>query len=218
MQRFVRRTGQGLLTCFLTGVLAILPAVVTIAVVIWVAEFVQKLIGPETIIGGVLRSFGLRVSENQTVAYLIGWVLVLAVVFILGVALEAGAKRLFQHLVDAALTRIPVLGSIYSTSKQVIDLLDKKKGETNLKGMSPVFCFFGGQGGAAVLALLVSADHYCLRDREYVVVIVPTAPVPIGGGLLFVPADCVVPADVSIDALMSIYVSMGATAGQYLSR
>ena len=43
-----------------------------------------------------------------------------------------------------------------------------------------------------------------------------TAPVPVGGALLFVPSDNLLPADLSVDALMSIYVSMGVTAPEFL--
>jgi uncharacterized membrane protein len=49
-------------------------------------------------------------------------------------------------------------------------------------------------------------------------VIVPTAPVPVGGGLLFVPQEWVRPAEVGMEALTSIYVSMGVTARQHLPR
>ena len=39
----------------------------------------------------------------------------------------------------------------------------------------------------------------------------PSAPVPVGGGLLYVPVDWVKPADMGIDMFTSIYVSMGIT-------
>jgi uncharacterized membrane protein len=55
-----------------------------------------------------------------------------------------------------------------------------------------------------------------IGGRPYVGVIVPTAPVPVGGGLLFLPQAWVTPAAVGIEALTSIYVSMGITAGQHL--
>ena len=42
--------------------------------------------------------------------------------------------------------------------------------------------------------------------------IVPTAPVPVGGGLFFIPVEMVQPTDVSVEGLMSIYVSMGVSA------
>ena len=47
---------------------------------------------------------------------------------------------------------------------------------------------------------------------------VPTAPVPVGGGLLYVREDWVTPADVGMDGLTSIYVSMGVTSSQVLGR
>jgi uncharacterized membrane protein len=47
-------------------------------------------------------------------------------------------------------------------------------------------------------------------------VLVPTAPVPVGGGLIYVPEEWVSPANVGVEALTSIYVSMGVTSAQYL--
>jgi uncharacterized membrane protein len=92
-----------------------------------------------------------------------------------------------------------------------------QKDATPLKGMKVVFCCFGKQAGAGFLALLVSPARYRINSCDYQIIIVPTAPVPIGGGLLFVPAEAVQPTDLSVEGLMSIYVSMGMTAGQFLS-
>jgi uncharacterized membrane protein len=47
-------------------------------------------------------------------------------------------------------------------------------------------------------------------------VLVPTAPVPVGGALVYVPEAWVSPADVGMDGLTSIYVSMGVTSNQHL--
>jgi uncharacterized membrane protein len=69
-----------------------------------------------------------------------------------------------------------------------------------------------------VLALLVSPERYLINGKEYQIVIVPTAPVPVGGGLLFVPAEGVQPAKLSMEAVISIYVSMGVTAPQFLTQ
>jgi uncharacterized membrane protein len=45
-------------------------------------------------------------------------------------------------------------------------------------------------------------------------VLVPSAPVPVGGCLVYVPVKWVKPADFGVEALMSIYVSMGVTSPQ----
>jgi len=212
----MQTVGKRLLRYFLAGAFAVLPLVVTFAIVVWVAGFLQRFLGPETLVGRLVRNLGWQFSpEDKTLAYLIGWAVVLACVFLLGVAVETGARRLLQTLTDAVLNRVPVVGGIYNTSKQLVSMLDRQD-QADLQGMSVVYCIFGGDHGTAFLALLVSPQVYVLDGREYKIVIVPTAPVPFGGGLLFVPSDCIRAADMSVDGLMSIYVSMGVTAPQFM--
>jgi uncharacterized membrane protein len=204
-----------LLRSFLAGIVAVLPVVITVAIVAWVAGFVRQILGPGTLIGEGLTALGLRFVTNDTTAYLIGGLLVLGCVLLIGVAVEAGAKNLFQRLVDLAMRRIPIVNSIYGTSKQLVTLFEKKDPE-KVQGMKAVFCFFGEKTGAGILALLVSPEQYCINARNYHIVIVPTAPMPIGGGLFFIPVEMVQPTDVSVEGLMSIYVSMGVSAPQFL--
>jgi len=59
--------------------------------------------------------------------------------------------------------------------------------------MRPVWCFFGGEGGAAVLGLMPSPEPVQIGEHSYVGLLVPSAPVPFGGALLYVPADSSLP-------------------------
>jgi len=215
MQWLLDVTFGRVVRCFVAGVLAILPLAITVAVVTWVAGFVSQFLGPNAIAGRALVRLGLHFATNNTAAYAVGAALVVGIIFLVGALVQAGAKNLVQRLFDALLHRIPIIGSVYGTSKQLVGMVDKK-GDENLKGMRAVFCFFGGTNGAGVLALLVSPERFRIHGREYHIVIVPTAPVPVGGGLLFIPADMVQPTDVSVEGLMSMYVSMGVTAPQFL--
>ena len=83
--------------------------------------------------------------------------------------------------------------------------------------MRPVFCYFGQDRGCGVLALLVSPEVFHIDGRDYLLVIVPSVPIPMSGGLLFVPTDSVRPTDITVESLMSIYVSMGVNAPQFLA-
>lgn len=205
MSKFFRSVWGRLVAYFLSGVFAVLPLVVTAALIGWFVNFIRAQIGPGTLIG----------SGLSTVT-LLGWVVALGIVFGLGVAIvEFGAKRLFKTVIDPVIARIPLIGSIYGTSQQFIEMLDRGDNE-KLQGMKPVFCTFADKGGAGTLALLVTPESFTIQGREYQVVIVPTAPVPFGGWLVFVPIECVTPADMSVDGLMSIYVSMGVTTSQHL--
>jgi uncharacterized membrane protein len=53
-----------------------------------------------------------------------------------------------------------------------------------------------------------------IGGEPYHVVLVPSAPVPVGGALIYVPAAWVKPANIGVETLMSIYVSMGVTSPQ----
>ncbi len=209
---------QRLIRCFLAGVFALLPVIIPVAVVVWVTDFLERFIGPKTFIGQQLSKLGLQFADDDSsklLSYAVGWIIVLAAVFCLGIIIEMGARNRIKKLVDAILSRVPLVGKIYSSSRQVVDMLDKTD-DQNLQGMKPVFCYFGQQNPTVFLALLVSPKRFRLDEIDYYIVIVPTAPIPFGGGLLFVPAPCVKEAPLSVDALMSIYLSMGATAAQFL--
>jgi uncharacterized membrane protein len=208
MLRWIIRT-------FLEGVITVLPLVITVAVVMWVADFINRFLGPGTILGGLLRKLGLPFSASYSVAYIVGWVIVLAVVFGVGILVEFGARRLIHERLDGIGSRLPMLGGIYGTVRQLVGMMGTK-GNQDLKGMSVVFCTFGGANGAAFLALLPTREVFPIGSVDYHAVLVPSAPVPVGGSLIYVPVDAVHPADISVDAFMSIYVSMGVTGSQFL--
>ncbi len=200
---------------FLAGVFAVLPLVITIAAVIWVAGFFGQLVGPGTVLGEFLRSLGLQVATDKTMAYVVGWVFVLGSIFLLGVLVETGARRLIFERLDALANHVPLVGGIYGTARQLVSMMDKKK-SADLQGMRVVFCQFGKETGAAFLALLPTPKVFSIGGVDYHAVLIPSAPVPVGGSLIFVPAKSVVTADLTVDAFMSIYVSMGVTGPQFL--
>jgi uncharacterized membrane protein len=95
-------------------------------------------------------------------------------------------------------------------SARFTSLVDRKGGG-DLKGMSPVWCFFGGDQGAAVLALLALSAPVKIGGVDYMGVLIPSAPVPVGGALVYVPASWIKPAEGGVENLMNVYVSMGVT-------
>ncbi|HMP01020.1 MAG TPA: DUF502 domain-containing protein [Gemmatales bacterium] len=200
---------------FLAGALALLPLVVTIIVVVWVAGILLDFLGPKTVIGGFIRRLGVPFADGPGAAYAIGTLFVLGLVFGVGILVEMGARGFIQPLLGKLFKHIPVLGPLYGTAEQVVDMLQPQE-QGDLKKMKAVFVRFGGESGCGFLALLVSSEPRRINNQDYLIVIVPTAPVPVGGGLLFVPATAVEDAQLSVDALMSIYVSMGVSAGQFL--
>lgn len=215
MKHTTREIWTTIVRYFVAGVLAILPLVVTVAIVTWVTSYVVKWIGPSTWIGGVLKRLGVSLSSDSTASYLVGWFSVLIIIMALGAIVELGAKSFFNQLLERIFSKIPLVGSIYRTSKQMVELLDTNNKEA-VRGMSAVYVFFGDQTGHAVLALLVSSQRFLIGDHEYYIVMIPTAPVPFGGAMMLSPIEKVRPADISVDGVMSIYLSMGVTARDFI--
>lgn len=195
---------------FLAGVLLLLPLAVTVGVIGWAVVFIYGFVGPGTFVGRSLTSIGLGFSSSAAVAYLIGIMVVLAIVYVLGLIAILLQERL-QEAMAGVMRRIPLVGTVYELSRRFVAMVDRNKEADGLKSMSPVWCFFGEADGAAVLALLPSHEPVMVDDRRYLGILVPTAPVPIGGGLIFVPEEWVRPAAIGVDQLVSIYVSMGVS-------
>jgi uncharacterized membrane protein len=211
----MKTSSRYVLNTFLAGALAALPLVATVLVIGWLVQFLYRYLGPSSWFGDALSLFGFGLVESEVVAYLIGLGLSIIAIFILGVLVRTGLARAGQAAVKALVRRIPIVRNVYDVANSLVDLVAQKDTD-KLKSMSPVWLHFGGVGGAAVLGLLSTKDPVRVGEARYLAVLVPTAPVPIGGGLIYVPESWVMPADVGIEGLTSIYVSMGATTAQHL--
>jgi len=217
----MKKASSHLLRTFVTGALAALPLAATIFVFWWAVSLLWRWLGPDSTVGSVLGGIGLGVTGSELVGYLIGLGIVALAILLLGVLIERAIGRSMARLVDRLLRRIPLVRTVWDLAQRMVGLLQQNPPggvEGGARSLTPVWCHFGGPGGASALALLSSPDPVEVGGRPCLAVLVPTAPVPIGGGLLFVPQEWVSPAAVGAEALTSIYVSMGVTSAQYLPR
>jgi len=196
---------------FLSGVLALLPIMVTVIVTAWVASLVASYAGPGSFLGNLITSLGLNVYGSSTVAYFIGLGIILGVIFVLGLLVESGLRSWIARSFDLLMMRIPLVSNVYDLSKRFVAIMDRGEDDDSLKSMSPVWCFFGGEGSAAVLALMPSHEPVQIGEHSYLAVLVPSAPVPFGGALIYMPTDWIRPAEGGVERLMNVYVSMGVT-------
>ena len=208
-------TGKRLLNIFITGALAALPLAATILIFVWGARVVVAYLGPQSLVGGWLAQLGLGITGSEVVGYALGVLIVLVAIFLLGLLIQTRLRDVLAAAVNGVVQRIPIVRGVYDLVKKFVDLFAQRD-ENGTHSMRAVWLHFGGVGGAAVLGLLSTPEPLQLGGRPYLAVLVPTAPVPVGGGLLYVPEDWVTPADVGVEGLTSIYVSMGITSHQYL--
>jgi uncharacterized membrane protein len=206
---FFKRGFDSIGATLLAGLLILLPIALTLIVLGWVVSLIYQFIGPGSLIGRLFAAIGYPFSSNPALAYLVGTLVLVAITYLLGLLARFGWEGHFRALADRTVRRIPLIGSLYGLADRFVGLLDQKQG-ADIGAMSPVWCFFG-DNAVAVLALAPSPEPVQIDGRSYVAVLIPTAPVPFGGALLYVPAESVRPADIGVDRLTAIYVSMGIT-------
>lgn len=205
MEAILNRIGR----VFLAGGLAILPLVITAFAMSWLVSIVTDFIGPQTSFGRLLKSLGAAIGVSVA-PYVVGVLLLVVAIYALGLVVESRIGPWLVRALEAVVARIPLVSRVYDLTKRFTSIVDAKDGG-QLASMRPVWCFFGGEPSAAVLALLPSSQTVRIGEHDYLGILVPSAPVPVGGALVYVPQSWVRPANSRVDELMTVYLSMGVT-------
>lgn len=185
----------------LSGLLVIVPLVITLGVLNW-------------IIGTLDQTLWLLPSDwtdwlNAHRVRGLGVLLTLAILLLVGaVASNFVGKRLLGWG-DAVVRRIPVVRSIYSSVKQVSDTLFSENGNAFRTAVliewprpnSWTIAFVTGTPGTEVL------EH--LGGGEYLGVYVPTTPNPTGGYFVMLKRSDCIELKMSVDEALKYIVSMG---------
>ena len=138
----------------------LLPVLVTVIVTAWVAQLLQTYAGPNSLIGRLIVLLGLNLASSDTGAYFLGFLIILGCIFLLGLFVETRLWPLVQTGLDSLISRIPLVSNVYELSKRFVAIVDRSGNKNNLQSMRPVWCFFGGEGGAAVLGLMPSLTRF----------------------------------------------------------
>jgi uncharacterized membrane protein len=211
---------RGILSTFLTGLLALLPLVITVAIIVWVAGYLLAWFGPDSFFYERLTDVGRRVAPgpvSETIATAIGAALVLAAIWTLGLLVKNKARHRFDLWWSRLVERVPVVSSVYGTASKVVGML-KKDDQADLTAMSVVYCAFGAEGGGGILGLLASPETYRFAGRGHRLVYIPTSPIPMSGGILLIPSANVHEVDMTAEQLMRIYFSMGILAPEVVPK
>ncbi len=212
----MRLTRNRIVRTFIAGLIAALPLAATTLIIVWAVRLLYEWVGPGSLLGRLLIAIGVGITGSEFVGYLLGVAMVMLGIFGLGLLVRTRVRIVIADTINSVMQRIPLVRNIYDLVKRFVDLLSQRDAAGMRSSMQPVWLHFGGVGGAAVLGLLSTPEPVMVGERSCLAVLVPTAPVPVGGGLLYVPREWVTPADVGMEGLTSIYVSMGITSKQHL--
>jgi len=200
----------------LTGLVFLAPVLLTIILLQLIAGYVVAALGPDTLVGGALYGAGFFITGSPVFAFLFGLGIALALVWGLGIVIQTQARERLETAFDSLLGRLPVIGAIYRPLAQLIRMIGSTPtGE--MRGMAVVSARFGD--ATEIMGLLATPEVFDMGDGPRYLVMLPTAPVPVGGALVFVAVDRVrIVPELGVDDLAKFYVSMGAITPRGLVR
>ncbi len=195
---------------FVTGLLFLAPILVTIIVIDWLGGYVASAVGPDSFLGQAVASGGRFFvgNEGAAFAFWVGLFFVLVLIALLGLLVQTRLRKRLEEGFDRFIDRVPVLRSVYRPIAQLVRLLGPQSNAGNLETMRVVAVRFGE--ATETLALLVTPELYDVGGQPRNLVLLTTAPVPVGGALLFVPPQSIVAVDgLSVEDFIKFFVSVG---------
>jgi uncharacterized membrane protein len=194
---FLRKAAVHVQNMFGAGLLVTLPIGVTVLVL----KFFFGLLDP------ILQPL-LKFLPGPQIPGL-GLITLLILVYLLGLVATHVVGRRLINVTHQVMERIPVIRSIYGTTRSGVEILTGSK-DHPYRGV--VFVDFPRPGMKAIG--LITAQLGVMNGEEMVAVYIPTTPVPSSGFLVIVPSREVVVTEMSVDDAMKIVISGGILAGE----
>ncbi|MEO0140508.1 MAG: DUF502 domain-containing protein [candidate division WOR-3 bacterium] len=184
---------------FLAGVAVMLP-VITTFVIIWL--FINFIAGWSV---DLLRLLPFLRFVPGPILLLLGLLIILFLIYIVGAIATSYIGRSLVRAAENIMSKPPVIKSIYSASRQVVDAV--------LTGKKPAFrsvvlVQFPYRGTWAI-GFITSPEPWVIDGKEHLNIYVPTAPNPTSGWYMIVPKDEVRPVDLTVEEGLKMVISAG---------
>lgn len=193
--------GKSIRSYLLAGLVVWLPIIVTFVVLRFMIDLLDKSIAllpdayrPEQLFGFHLPGFGVLFS--------------LILLFVTGLLVTNFLGQHFMSWSEAILERIPLVRSIYSATKQVMETVFSSNSEAFRQVLLVEYprkdmwtiAFQTGTANAEVM------DH---TGVEMLTIFVPTTPNPTSGFLMMVPKSDALELSMSVDDALKLVISLG---------
>ena len=187
---------KNLKNTFLTGLFVIVPLVVSVALLVWFFQRVDRLFSP--LIGGIVRMIHPDIGHIPGTGILAGLVIILVIGFF---ARNVVGERILNAL-DRFINRIPWYRTIYSTVKQLTDAFSPD----NTRSFKEVVLVDYPREGFQAIGFRTGTVEK--EGMMLAVIFVPTNHIYLGE-VLFLPEEKVVRLDMSVEQAVRILVSGG---------
>ena len=182
---------------FFSGLAVLLPIAITLALLLWLVEFAESLLG------GVLRILIPDTAYHGGMGLLAALVLI----FVTGLLMEAILFRRIVKWLEGLLDRIPLVKTVYGAVRDLMSLFSK----TGSRKFSKVVLATVPGMEAQLLGFVTLDDYQELpfaAAKETVAVYFPMS-YQIGGYTLFLPRERLTPVKMSMEDAMRFVVTAG---------
>jgi len=188
---------------FLTGLILVGPAYITISLTWWFINWVDDLVRP-FIPDAFQPTTYLPVKIPGT-----GLIIVLVALTLLGFLTANFIGRKFVEVGENIVNRMPVVRPIYKSLKQIFETFFAKGG-SSFRRVGLVEFPSPGMWSLVFLSSSASADIAArLPDTEHVAAFMPCTPNPTTGFFFYVPRRDVIDLEITVEAAMTLLMSAG---------
>lgn len=204
---------------FYTGLIAVLPVVLTIYFVSWVAKLVITFIGNSFVVKYItdyLLEMESITTRQEAEVYIRITVYALAVigvfigVTIVGMTLKLVIGRKIANSLEKLFTKIPIIKSVYTTLSQITGLVSSDKSKSYQK----VVLLEYPRRGIYSLGFLTSDGNDYFEDitgrPKLLNVFIPTSPNPTSGMFVMVQESEARVLDMKVEEAVKLIISGGA--------
>ena len=190
-------------TYFLTGLILVGPAYITIGLTWWFINWVDDLVRPVIPLAYRPETY-LPIKIPGT-----GLVIALAALTLLGFLTANFIGRKLVEAGENILNRMPVVRPIYKSLKQIFETLFAKGG-SSFRRVGLVEFPSPGMWSLVFLSNPASEEIAArLPDTEHVAAFMPCTPNPTTGFFFYVPRRDIIDLDITVEAAMTLLMSAG---------
>jgi uncharacterized membrane protein len=197
----IKKIKKSIKAVFLTGLIAVIPAGVTIYVLYLIIKLMNNLV----------RFVPARYHPDQLLPFHIpglGVIITLILIFTIGLVTRSYLGKKLAILGDRMVRRIPLVRGIYNALKQFVDAVFSDKGQSFKKAVLIEYPRKGLYSIAFVTG--VSRGEVQAKTLQRCVnVFVPTTPNPTSGFYIMVPEGDMITLDMTVEEAFTLIISGG---------
>ena len=202
-------------TNFVAGLIVIMPAVISIAVVVWLFGTIANI--TDLLLFFLPQEITHRNNGNGPMYWYWSAIAFMLAIFLIGVLGRLARNYIGKKMIDLvenALLRVPLLNKIYSTIKQVNEAFSVGK----KSAFQTVVLIQFPSKGIYSLGFITSDQNNEVQaktNEKIVCIFVPTTPNPTSGWLVLVPEKDVTKLEMSVADAIKFIISLGSVSPAY---